>query len=161
MRKILLILTFVVLVLVWGYYYYLPKVRWQKAVEAVGGYSYVIGLTNSWEIPCIVSCNGGCCQGGTLCTIKAPGVCAAYSEIDGTMAGGDGVMALFSDAQIMMAGYKPGDSIIAGGLTMSEMDNGVLAAPGGCAGCGLGKADSSLFDRIAGIVKYIIAGIKE
>lgn len=161
MRKLFIFLIFIALVLVSGYYYFLPQVRWQKTAEAAGGYPYQIGLTDTTQMQCAVSCNGGCCTGGTLCTAKAPGLCATYSEISGTMAGGMGAMALFSLAQTSMAGYKPGDSIIAGGMTMTEMDNGVLAAPGGCSGCGLGKADSNIFKRIADTAVYIIAGFKD
>jgi len=160
MRKASLFLIFIAIVLIGGYYYYLPQVRWQKAVQAVGGYPYQIGLTNTTQISCTVSCNGGCCMGGTLCTVKAPGICTTYSQISGMMSGGSGTMALFSLIQTSMAGYKPGDSIIAGGMTMTEMDNGVLATPGGCAGCGMGKADSNLFNRIANVAVYIIAGFK-
>ena len=161
MKKLYIFLVFIVIVLIGGYYYYLPQARIEKAAEAAGGYPYQIGLTNTTQMQCSVSCDGGCCTGGTLCTVKAPGICATYSEISGSMSGGMGTMALFSMLQTSMAGYKPGDSIIAGGMTMTEMDNGVLATPGGCAGCGLGKADSSLFDRIAGIVTYIIAGFRD
>jgi hypothetical protein len=161
MRKLFIFLTFIIVVLATGYYYYLPQVRWHKAVESAGGYPYQIGLTNTIQTPCVVSCNGGCCSGGTLCVAKVPGICATYSEISGSMSGGLGTMALFSQVQTSMAAYKPGDSIIAGGMTMTEMDNGVLAAPGGCAGCGLGKADSNIIDRIAGVATYIIAGIKD
>lgn len=160
MRKIFLFLTFIVIVLVGGYFYYLPIVRWQKAVQSAGGYPYQIGLMNTIQIQCVVSCYGGCCMGGMLCTVKAPGICATYSQISGSMSGGLGTMALFSLAQTSMAGYKPGDSIIAGGMTMTEMDNGVLATPGGCAGCGMGKNDSNVLDRIANIVDYIIAGFR-
>jgi len=161
MNKLFLFLIFIAIVLIGGYFYYLPEVRWQKSAQSAGGYPYQIGLTNTTQMQCTVSCNGGCCTGGTLCTAKAPGVCATYSEISGKMSGGLGTMALFSLTQTSMAGYKPGDPIIAGGMTMTEMDNGVLAAPGGCAGCGLGKADSNLFDRIASVAKYIIAGFKD
>jgi len=161
MRKLFIFLTFIAIVLVGGYYYYLPEVRWQKVAEAAGSYPYQIGLTNTMQMQCMVSCNGACCTGGTLCTVKAPGICATYSEISGTMSGGSGTMALFSLTQTSMAGYKPGDSIIAGGMTMTEMDNGVLATPGGCSGCGMGKADSSIIDRIAYVVDYIIAGFKD
>jgi len=161
MKKLFLFLIFIVIVLAGVYYYCLPQVRWQKAVQAAGGYPYQIGLTNTKQMQCTVSCNGGCCTGGTLCTAKVPGVCATYSEISGSMSGGIGTMALFSLTQTSMAGYKSGDPIIAGGMTMTEMDNGVLAAPSGCAGCGLGKADSNLFDRIASVTKYIIAGFKD
>lgn len=160
MKKLFIISILISAVLISGYYYYLPEVRWHKAAQSAGGYSYQIGLTNTTQMQCTVSCNGACCTGGTLCTVKAPGICATYSEISGTMAGGSGTMALFSLTQTSMAGYKPGDSIIAGGMTMTEMDNGVLATPGGCSGCGLGKADSNVLDRIAKIADYIIAGFK-
>lgn len=161
MKKLFIILILIVAVLISGYYYFLPQARWQKTAEAAGGYSYQIGLTNTTQMQCTVSCDGACCTGGTLCTVKAPGICATYSEISGSMSGGMGTMALFSLTQTSMAGYKPGDSIIAGGMTMTEMDNGVLATPGGCSGCGLGKADSSLMDRIANVTKYIIAGFRD
>jgi hypothetical protein len=161
MRKLLLFFAFISLVLVGGYYYYLPIVRWQNAVESAGPYPYKIGLLKTTQIQCVTSCDGACCSGGTLCTVKEPGICATYSEISGSQAGGMGTMALFSLTQTSMAGYKPGDSIIAGGMTMTEMDNGVLGAPGGCSGCAMGDTDSNLFDRIAAIVKYIIAGKKE
>lgn len=77
------------------------------------------------------------------------------------MSGGSGTMALFSLTQTSMAGYKPGDSIIAGGMMMTQMDSGVLATPGGCSGCGMGKADSSIIDRIAKVANYIIAGFRD
>lgn len=166
MKKLFIFLTFVAIVLIGGYYYYLPEVRWQKAAQSAGGYPYQIGLTNTTQTQCSVSCNGGCCIGvpplGELCASKDVVSCAMYSEISGTMSGGSGTEALFSNIeQILMAGYKPGDSIIAGGMTMTEMDNGVLAAPGGCAGCGMGKADSNIIDRIANVAVYIIAGFKK
>jgi len=161
MRKLFLFLTLIAIILVSGYYYYLPKVRWQKGAQAAGGYAYQIGLTGTKQIFCTISCNGGCCTGGSLCTVKAAGICTTYSEISGTMSGGSGTMALFSMTQTSMAGYKPGDSIIAGGMTMTEMDSGVLATPGGCSGCGMGKADSNLLDRIANIAVYIIAGFRD
>ncbi len=161
MKKLFLTLLLIVIVLVSGYYFYLPKVRWQKAVQAAGGYAYQLGLTSTKQIFCTISCNGGCCTGGSLCTTKAAGICTTYSEISGTMSGGSGTMALFSTTQTSMSGYKPGDSIIAGGMSMTEMDQGVLATPGGCSGCGMGKADSSLLDRIANITNYIIAGFRD
>lgn len=159
MRKLFVFLTFIIIVLVGGYFYYLPEVRWHKAVESAGGYPYQIGLTKTIQTPCVVT--NSVCVGGTLCTVKAPGICATYSEISGMMSGGSGTMALFSQTQTSMAVYKPGDSIIAGGMTMTEMDSGVLAAPGGCAGCGMGKADSNIIDRIASIADYIIAGFRD
>lgn len=161
MKKLFLFLIVIILLFIGAYNYYLPAARWQKAVEAEGGYPYEIGLTGTSQIQCQVSCDGACCTGGKLCTVKIPGVCATYSEISGSMAGGMGTMALFSLTQTSAAGYKPGDSIIAGGMTMTEMDNGVLADPGGCSGCTLGKADSNLFDRIAGVADYIIACFKD
>ena len=165
MKKVFLFSTLIViaivLIVIAGYFYYLPKARWAKAAEAAGGYAYQIGLTNTTQMQCTVSCDGACCTGGTLCSVKLPGVCATYSEISGSMSGGSGTMALFSLTQTSMAGYKSGDSIIAGGMTMTEMDNGVLATPGGCSGCGMGKADSNLFIRIAAVAKYIIAGFRQ
>lgn len=140
--------------------------RWSQAVSAAGAMPYQIGLTNTQMVKCTVSCNGGCCIGsgirGELCSAKAPGICASYSEISGTMAGGSGDSALFSNiTQIPMSGYKPGDSIIAGGMTMTEMDSGVLASPGGCAGC---TAKAGMVERIFSLIekfdKYIIAGMK-
>ncbi|MFH0955784.1 MAG: hypothetical protein V1801_01035 [Candidatus Falkowbacteria bacterium] len=167
MRKLFLLLIFIVFVLIGGYFYYLPLARWHKAAVSAGGYPYQIGLTNTRVGMCQVSCNGGCCigqptQDGILCTLKTAVDCTLYEQINGTMSGGMGTMALFSiPNQISMAGYKPGDSIIAGGMTMSEMGNGVLATPGGCAGCGMGKADSSVIDRIARVAGYIIAGFRD
>ena len=153
MKKLSLFLLIILFFLIGVYYYFLPEARWHKAVQSAGGYPYQIGLLNTQQIQCIISCNGGCCMGGQLC--------AQYVQVSGSMSGGMGTMALFSLMQTSMAGYKPGDSIIAGGMTMTEMDNGVLASPGGCSGCGMGKADSNLFDRIAGVVSYIIAGFKD
>lgn len=165
MRKLFIFLTFIAIVLISGYYYYLPEVRWRKAAQSAGGYPYQIGLTNTQQNFCILSCctpltGCVCCSGGSLCSTKDVGTCSMYAEISGSISGGSGTMALFSKTQISTAGYKPGDSIIAGGMTMTEMDNGVLATPGGCSGCGMGKADSSVLDRIANIAVYIIAGFK-
>lgn len=167
MRKSLLALTFIAIILVGGYYYYLPKARWQEAAQAAGGYAYQIGLTGTKQIQCYTSCYVGpvatCCTGtgATLCSMKDVATCTMYSEINGTMSGGSGTMALFSMTQTSMAGYKAGDSIIAGGMTETQMDQGVLATPGGCSGCGMGKADSSLLYRIANIADYIIAGFRD
>jgi hypothetical protein len=166
MRKLFLLLVFIALMLITGYYYYLPIVRWQKTAQSAGGFPYQIGLTKTRQIQCTPSCCTPVCSccigtGATLCSTKDAATCSTYSEINGVQSGGMGTMALFSQAQTSKAGYKPGDSIIAGGMTMTEMTNGVLASPGGCFGCGLGKTDSNVLERIAGVVKYIIAGKKE
>lgn len=166
MKKLSLFLLFIAIILIGGYYFYLPEVRWHKAAQSAGGYPYQIGLLNTRVGQCSISCNGGCCIGqgpdGSLCSMLTSAQCTLYEQINGTMSGGMGQMALFNIAnQVSMAGYKPGDSIIAGGMTMTQMDNGVLATPGGCSGCGLGKADSNLFNRIAAVTSYIIAGFKD
>jgi len=163
MRKLLIFLTFIAIILISGYYYYLPEVRWQKSVQAAGGYPYQIGLTGVKIIPCFTSCCSpvcSCCSGGTLCVTKDVATCTMYSDVSGTPAGGMGTMALFTKTAIGQAGLSQGGQLIAGGMTMTQMDQGVLASGGGCSGCGMGKADSNIIDRIAGVVNYIIAGFK-
>ncbi|MCK5416569.1 hypothetical protein KAI92_04030 [Candidatus Parcubacteria bacterium] len=132
--------------------YFIPKIaleaRWNilaKQAKASGGGAYQIGLIGTTQIQCIQSCctpTCTCCAGGTLCITKDVATCAMYSEISGMQAGGMGTMALFSQTATGMAGYKMGDDIIAAGMSMTQMDNGVLATPGGCSGC-IGKLDTS------------------
>jgi len=135
--------------------------RWQNAAEAAGGLPYQIGLTNAVLVPCVVSCNGGCCSGGTLCTVKAPGICTTYQTVSGSPAGGMGNMALFSNLAIAKAGLTQGGQLIAGGMTLTEMDQGVLASSGGCYGC---VAKSGMRDKIFSWLEkldnFIIAGFK-
>lgn len=129
----------VVIIIISLGYFFMPRVvdyfEWQKAVRAAGSLPYQIGLTNVTMIQCTVSCNGGCCMGGTLCTTKDSATCTTYSEITGTQAGGMGNQALFLNSAISQAGVSSGGQLIAGGMSPVLMDNGVLAGPGGCYGC--------------------------
>lgn len=161
MKKLFLFLTFIALVLVGGYYYYLPEVRWQKSAQAAGGYPYQIGLTSVIVIPCVTTGVPPICTGGTLCNTLDVARCTMYSDVSGSPSGGMGSMALFSNMAIAQAGLSSGGQLIAGGMTMTQMDQGVLASAGGCSGCGMGKADSSVMDRIANVATYIIAGFKD
>ena len=168
MRKLLIFLTFIAIILIGGYYYYLPEVRWHKAAQAAGGYPYQIGLTNVTITQCVTIGTPPVCVGAgsdpiatPLCNTKGPAVCTAYSVASGMPAGGMGNIALFLTTAIGQAGLTPGGQLIAGGISPVLMDSGVLASAGGCAGCGLGKADSSTIDRIAKVANYIIAGFKD
>ena len=161
MRKLFIFLIFIAIVLIGGYYYYLPEVRWQKSAQAAGGYPYPIGLTGVIIIPCVTTGVPPLCTGGTLCNTLDALRCTMYSDVSGSPAGGMGRNALFLKTAIGQAGLSSGGQLIAGGMTMTQMDQGVLASAGGCSGCGLGKADSNIIDRIAKIANYIIAGFKK
>lgn len=173
-RKKIILSSVIILILLLGLGFFTHKSvaswRWNKAASAAGALPYQIGLTNTVQIKCTLSCCTpvcSCCIGtgpmvSMLCPMKDVASCSLYSEINGTMAGGSGSMALFSNiTQIPMSGYKPGDSIIAGGMSMTQMDQGVLATPGGCAGCMAksGKVDK-IFAWLEKLDKYIIAGFK-
>ncbi|MFH1773186.1 MAG: hypothetical protein ABH818_02440 [Patescibacteria group bacterium] len=155
--SVVFVLTFVV--------YFLPNSinswRWQKAVEAAGGFPYQIGLTKVVIIPCVFTPPpvGPVCVGGLpLCGTLDPARCVLYSQVSGLPAGGNGNMALFLKTAIAKAGLTPGGQLIAGGMSPVLMDSGVLASAGGCSGC-LGKANfkDKVFDWLD---KYIIAGFK-
>lgn len=170
MRKLSLFLIFTAIILIGGYFYYLPMVRWHKAAQSAGGYPYQIGLTKAVITKCVTTGTPPTCVGAgvppdpiatPLCNTKGPGICTAYSVVSGLPAGGMGTNALFLTTSVAKAGLMPGGQLIAGGMTMTEMDSGVLASAGGCYGCGLGKADSNLLDRIASVAVYIIAGIRD
>lgn len=144
-----------------AYSYYWPKVRWQiiiREVRAAGNCPYEIGLLNTTAMPCTVS--DSTCKGSQLCMTGPIAPPCLYSEISGQAAGGNGTNALYSQAMMAKAGYKPGDQIISCGMTMTQMENGVLATPNGCAGC-TAKIEQGIFQRLAMIVDYIIAGKKE
>ena len=173
-NKIILGLTIaVILFFTFGAFVHKSIVSWRfsRAVSAAGAMPYQIGLTNTVQIKCTLSCCTpvcSCCIGtvpmvSTLCPLKDVATCSLYSEINGTMAGGSGRMALFSNiTQIPMSGYKPGDSIIAGGMSMTQMDQGVLATPGGCAGCMTKSGiNNKIFTWLEKLDKYIIAGFKD
>jgi hypothetical protein len=160
MKKLSLLLLFIAIVLIGGYYYW-SEVRWQKAVQAAGSYPYQIGLTNVVIVKCFTTTPPPKCNGGLLCNLKDFATCTTYSEVSGSQAGGMGTKAIFLNTAISQAGLMAGGQLIAGGMMDSQMDQGILASAGGCSGCGLGKADSNLFDRIAGVTSYIIAGFKD
>ena len=129
--------------------------NWERAARAAGGYPYQIGLMDINIIPCKTIGTPPQCVGGELCNVRAPGVCALYSEVIGTPAGGMGDRALFLDSAMAVAGVAPGGELIAGGMFMTEMDNGVLSGNKGkgcynCAGI-TDKTDVNWWN------KYIIA----
>jgi len=161
MRKVAISLIFVAIILIGGFYYYQPVTPLIKATQSAGGYPYQIGLTNAIIISCFTSCCAPvctCCAGGTLCMTKDVATCTMYSDVSGSPAGGMGSNALFLNTAIAQAGLTPGGQLIAGGMTMTQMDSGVLASVGGCYGC---MAKASLKDKIVNwFDKYIIAGIR-
>ena len=164
MRKLLIFLTLIAIVLIGGYYYYLPEVRWQKGVQAAGGYPYQIGLTNVGMIECVPSTPPPKCNGGNLCNAVDFATCSNYWEVTGASAGGTGQPPLLlSQIAIGQAGLMVGGQLIYGNTTNSMYlsPNAVLASAGGCSGCGMGKANSSIIDRIANVANYIIAGFRD
>jgi hypothetical protein len=145
--------------------------RWNMAAEAAGSMPYQIGLTKV----VIDKCMPGCCSNvGCRCCIGTEGIgtelcgtildvearCALYSGVIGTPAGGMGNNALFLDTAIAQAGLTPGGQLIAGGMSMVLMDQGVLASAGGCYGC-LASKDSVKDRMFAWLDKFIIAGFKD
>ena len=156
-KKILLFAC--VLILGIFVYVFTPKVEhyltWKRAVKAAGGFPYQIGLVNVVITPCATTGTPPVCTGGTLCYIKDAATCLNYSDVSGTPAGGMGSNALFANTAISQAGLISGGQLIAGGMGPTLMDSGVLASAGGCAGC---AAKADLTDRIAGWLKFIIAG---
>jgi len=113
----------------------------KKTAKAADTFPYQIGLTGVTLIPCTVACDGGCCVGGTLCPTKDSATCTLYQEVSGTPAGGDGDKALFLKTAIAQSGLSQGGQLIAGGMSLTSMDNGVLASAGGCSGC-VGRIDT-------------------
>lgn len=108
---------------------------WQKAAQASGSMPYQIGLTKAVMVNCFTTGLPPFCAGGALCGTLDVTRCALYSEVSGTPAGGMGSNALFSNVAITEAGLTPGGQLIAGGLSPTFMDQGVLASAGGCYGC--------------------------
>jgi hypothetical protein len=135
--------------------------RWNMAAEAVGSMPYQIGLTNVMITNCFITGEPPICTGSILCSTFHIDVarCLNHSDVNGKPAGGMGNEALFLNTAIAKAGLTPGGQLIAGGLSMVAMDQGVLASAGGCFGC---VAKDSAKDRIfAWLDKYIIAGFKQ
>ena len=161
-KKIILIGSVLVLsVLV---YIFSPKIdnyfKWKRAAEAAGGFSYQIGLVGAVITPCTLTPPPVvACVGGTLCYIKDQASCLMYSDVSGTPAGGMGSNAIFLNTAIAQAGLTQGGQLIAGGMSPSLMDSGVLASTGGCFGC---VAKASPKEKLKKwIYDFIIAGNKD
>jgi len=150
-----IVLVFVAGAVFWGVSQY-RKDSQQNTAQAVGGYPYQIGLTGVTITPCYTSGIPPMCLGGPLCLTLDPGRCTVYAEASGMPAGGDGMRALFRKTALGQAGITAGGQLIAGGMSMTMMDNGILAGPAGCVGCtAQAKEQESWFD------KYIIALFKD
>lgn len=157
----------IIIILVIALVLFLPGViRHYQIVKAVSGMPYQIGLTKAKIINCSLSCCSPagcrCCTGGTLCsTITDEANCTTHSDVSGMPSGGMGMMALFSNVAIMQSGLKAGGQLIAGGMTMTMMDNGVLASDYGCYGC---MAKDNLSEKILAwfenFDKYVMALVK-
>jgi hypothetical protein len=116
------------------YQYYWVK----KELNAVASFPTQLGLNNVMLTQCTISCNGGCCTGGALCSTLDSGRCTSYQEVKGSPAGGTGNMTLLSMMQISGAGVAMGNPMIAGCMTPNMCDSGVVAGLGGCIGAGCG-----------------------
>lgn len=183
-NKILIISASAIIIL--GLYFvpgYVLNKRWSiilKEVKAIGGEcSYQIGLTKTTISQCIPSCYVGtapaaCCApspgatgaGAALCPLIVPKggtyetTCPLYSGVSGMPAGGMGSTALFTNVAIAKAGLTPSGQLIACGLTMTNMDQGILASSGGCSGCSFAKLNKK--DKLLmWLSDFFIAGKKE
>lgn len=169
------IIFFLIIPLIFIGLFFLPKIvsemRWniisQQARAASSGYPYVIGLKAVTVSPCVPSCCSSagcrCCigeMGGELCVTKPiEAECVLYTDIFGTPAGGAGTNGLYLKTQVALAGVKPGDDILSGGMSMLAMEQGVLASPQGCSGC-IGKLNAK--DKfVMWLSDFFIAGKKE
>lgn len=102
---------------------------------AVGVYPQQLGLTGVSLTNCTISCDGGCCTGGSLCSSLTVNDCPKTQEVSGGMSGGTGTMALFAIEDIGMAGVSNGGDLIAGMTVITQPKNNVcLAGQGGCTG---------------------------
>lgn len=135
-----------------------------KSVTATGGYSYVIGLSGSTVIPCFTTGTPPVCAGGTLCYVRDVARCTLYSDVSGAPAGGMS-NALFLTSNLSSVGVVEGGPIIAGGMSMTEMDNGVVAGPGGCMGASctakIDENDNIFVKTAKKFANFMIAGIKQ
>lgn len=111
-----------------------------KKAIAVSAYPVQIGLTGVTLINCQVSCYGGCCVGGALCSSLTVADCPKTAQASGAPAGGTGNMALFSLEDLSIAGVRNGGQLMAGmtSITLPKA-NVCLAGEAGCVGtcCGL------------------------
>ncbi len=132
---------------------------WNSASAQAGSIPYQIGLTGVQIIDCYTTGEPPVCTGGTLCHVRDAARCLQYSDVSGTPAGGMGMNALFNKMMIAQAGLTPGGELIAGGMGQTEMDSGILASWGGCAGACIGKVDtySRALARLFKANKFILA----
>lgn len=138
--------------------------RWSQAVSAAGSMPFQIGLTNVTMIKCFTSAPPPKCNGGDLCNTVDFATCSNYWEVTGASAGGTGQPPLLlSQIAVGQAGLMVRGQLIYGNTTNSMFlsPSAVLASVGGCSGCGMGKADSNVMDRIADVASYIIAGFRD
>jgi hypothetical protein len=116
-----------------------------KKTIAAGAFPTETGMIKTNKIQCEIKyCSGvpcGCKAESDnplskLCAQLDPGQCSMNEEIYGTSVGGTNTKdaLIISLVAASMAGYKAGDSIIAGGT--GELITTVFATPGGCYGCG-------------------------
>lgn len=183
--KKILIISSIVIILVCIYFIpgFILAERWNiisKEVKAIGGEcSYQIGLTKTTISQCMPSCYVGtapaaCCApspgatgaGAALCPTIVPKngsyetTCPLYSGVSGMPAGGMGNSALFTNIAIAESGLTPSSQLIACGLTMTNMDQGILASVGGCSGCSF--ANLNVKDKfVMWLSDFFIAGKRE
>jgi len=138
MKKRYLFIFIILLLLV----NFLPQIdRWyhfHKAAEAVGGFTMQFGITGVMLNQCTISCNGGCCSGGSLCSQLDTGRCSQSQEVSGGPAGGNGNAVILSTSMINGAGIKSGGQTITGCTSQTMCEGGVAAGEGGCMGSGCG-----------------------
>lgn len=115
-----------------------------KKAIAISGFATETGMTNTQKIQCEIKyCEGvpcGCKAQGDdpmskLCAMVDMAQCSLSLEIYGASVGGTNTKnaLIISTIAEVKSGYKPGDSIIAGGT--GELMTTVFADPGGCYGC--------------------------
>ncbi len=108
-------------------------VVFNEARAAASGFPMQFGLTNTSQIICTTVAPSGNCPNHRLCAMKPNYLCANYTVIMGQQAGGDGTEIIIDTTQYTMSGYKPGDSVIAAGISDALIE--IIATPNGCAGC--------------------------
>lgn len=135
----------------------------RSVARAVSSFPTQLGLLGVTQIQCTTSCCTpvcSCCTGGTLCMTKDVATCTTYKNVSGTMAGGSANAALFSVSMLGSAGVQDGGQLMAGCMSPTMCDSGVLAGAGGCTGTGCAKRD--VLKEMKDIVMEIfIAGDKD
>ena len=164
MKKIILFLSFVLIVFLVGIYFvFWPKARFELARSAMAVSTCPIqpAFSDLKLTQCSISCEGGCCSGGTTCSAAATP--CAYSDVSGTPEGGYPGPVLLSTVQITAAGLANGGQMLACGNAPTEMNSGSVAGVGGCIGpsCVVGVNDKNIFQKYYEIIKYGIASFKD